>query len=275
MRTSAKTRYFFLTALLTAAALMLACSLLANPGSKTTSEAGSDGSTPAVAEGEVPVSEGSEKDDPLDHLLDLRSVHISLAAEYPDGSNESQVIEVDSAGNVHTTVTPSIPTAEYLPEGFDPAKLAGSYELYMLNGKTYQSDPTDPAWVTKTLEEDYKQTLNDQLHGPSGPGLWLDILPENSITKEGSETIGGFVCDRYKVNGTVDDQAITGTIWVDPDAFAIIKTELHVPAALLAATDKPTTGELKVTLNVEKADVPAVKLPAAPAGGEVQPTATP
>ena len=91
----------------------------------------------------------------------------------------------------------------------------------------------------------------------------------------GTETVGGFACDRYKVNGTVGDQVITGTIWVDPEAFALIKAELHVPAALLAAPDEPASGEVKVTLNVEKADVPAVQLPAAPAGGEVQPTAMP
>jgi len=272
MRTSAKTRYYFLAALLAAAALMLACSLLTDLGSKPTSEVGS---TSEGAEEGAPVSDGAEEEDPIDLLLDLRSVRISLAADYPDGSSESQVVEVDGVGNVHVTVTPSEPSAEDLPEGFDPAKLAGSYELYVLDGKTYQSDPTDPAWVTKPLEEDYLKTLNDQLHGPSGPGLWLDILPEGSVTEDGSDTVGGFACDRYKVDGTVGDQVIIGTIWVDPEAFALIKAELYVPAALLAAPDEPASGELKVTLNVEKADVPAVQLPAAPAGGELQPTAMP
>ena len=262
MRTSAKTRYYFLVALLAAAALMLACSLLTDLGSKPTSEVGS---TSEGAEEGTPVSEGADEDDPIDLLLDLRSVRISLAADYPDGSSESQVVEIDSAGNMHATISLPPPDPDFVPEGLDVSEVVTtSYELYVIDGKAYQPSELDPAWSTTPADEDYLATLANELHSPSGPGLWLDILPEGSVTEDGSETVGGFACDRYKVNGTVGDQAITGTIWVDPEAFALIKAELHVPAALLAATDESTTGELKVTLNVEKADVPAVQLPAAP-----------
>ena len=70
-------------------------------------------------------------------------------------------------------------------------------------------------------------------------------------------------------------QAITGSLWVDPEAFTLIQAELHVPAALMAAPDETASGELKITMAVEKADVAAVQLPTVPAGGEAQPSAMP
>jgi hypothetical protein len=53
-----------------------------------------------------------------------------------------------------------------------------------------------------------------------------------------------------------------------------VQVELHVPAALLRDPSKPQKGELKITLNAQKADVPPVSLPATPAG-QVGGTATP
>ena len=74
--------------------------------------------------------------------------------------------------------------------------------------------------------------------------------------------------------GAVDGGAITGSLWYEPQANALVKAELNVPAALYDPTDKSLTGALKVNLNTQKANVPLVTLPSAPAG-TAKPSATP
>jgi hypothetical protein len=119
------------------------------------------------------------------------------------------------------------------------------------------------------VADDYLQELSSLLHGPNGPGLWLDLLPAGSLTTAGQESVGGFAAEKYTVNGSVNDQTITGSLWYE--AHALVQVELHIPAALLEPDRSDAQGELKITLEVQKADVPPVTLPAPPAGEATSP----
>ena len=112
--------------------------------------------------------------------------------------------------------------------------------------------------------------LSNLLHGPNGPGLWLDLLPAGSLQSAGRTTVGGFDADKYTVNGTVHGQKITGSLWYE--SHALVQVELHIPAALLDPTQPAVQGELKITLAAQKASVPPVILPTPPAGTGPQST---
>ena len=166
------------------------------------------------------------------------------------------------------------PDPKYLPQGFDTTQLPTSNELFVVDGKAYQMSDLDPTWMSTPIDEDYLSTLSENLHGPDGVAEWLDILPDGSLTSAGQETVGGFAADKYTVNGSVDGQAIIGSLWYEPQSDALVKAELHVPAAINDVTNKSPTGELKINLDTEKPDVPQVTLPSAPAG-TAEPSATP
>jgi hypothetical protein len=286
MKPADKTSFVKLAALLAASILVLACIIPLSAGKPATPAVGSQPTAPAgkptAAPQQPPAAEttpvggaAAPQGDPLDHLLGLRSIKFNLNTSYPDGGSQSLEGEIDSTGNMHLKF--SLPGAHpgELPEGIDPNKLLSAYEVYVVGGTAYQPNELEPAWSTQPVDDAYLETLAGDLQGPGGPAFWLDILPEGSIQEAGKETVGGFACDRYQVNGKLGGQTITGTLWEEPQADALVQAELHVPAALLSPPDKPQSGEVKITFKAEKADVPSVKLPAAPAAGAVQPTTTP
>jgi len=258
--------------------VLLSCNfltnLVSNPFPSTPSnQAGSE--APGVA-GQPPV--GSEQPtaepDPLDHLLAMRSIIIHLTALQSDGSSSSTQIEIDSAGNMHVKYSLPAMDPKLLPQGFDATQLPTSNELLVVDGKAYQPSDQDPNWMSTPMDENYIQTLSQDLHGPDGVAPWLDILPDGSLISAGQETVGGFETNKFTVNGAVEGGAITGSLWYEPQANALVKAELHVPAAIYDVTDKSPTGELKITLDTQKADVPMVTLPSAPAA-TAEPSATP
>jgi len=223
--------------------------------------------TPALTEQSPSANENATAEpDPLDHLMNLRSVVIHLASQRPDGSNSSTQLEIDSAGNMH--VKYSLPTLDrkLFPSWYDISHVPTANELFVVDGKAYQHDDSNPAWMITPIDEHYVQTLSEVLHGPDGVAEWLDILPKGSLASAGQESIGGFEADKYTVNGTVDGQSITGQLWYEPQSDSLIKAELHVPAVLYDVTDKSLTGGLTVNLDTQKSVVPLVALPSVPAG---------
>ena len=313
MNLSAKPPFPRLIPILLIVVALLSCNFLTNLASNpspSTSSNQTGGETPGVAEqpspaGEEPTAQNSDgtpavteqppsanenataAPDPLDHLLGLRSIIIQLTAQRPDGSGSSTQVEIDSAGNMH--VKYSLPTldaklfpqgsdtsnsSELFVQGFDTSKLPTSSELFVMDGKAYQPSDQDPAWMSAPMDANYLQTLSDEFYGPDGFGEWLDILPDGSLISAGQESVGGFQTDTYTVNGTVDGQAVTGKLWYEPQSDSLVKAELNVPAALYDPTDKSLTGALKVSLDTQKANVPLVTLPSAPAG-TAEPSATP
>lgn len=279
MRPRPITRLQKVTALLLAGTVILACNLssnLANSssnkplGNSTTVQAGTSVSAPSESAEEIPTQEP----DPLDHLLSMRSIKIDLTTIHPDGTSSSITVQIDSTGNMYAKESFPVEDLQNLPTEVNPETISNEDEFYVLNGKTYQVDPQNPEWMDTPSQEDYAQILTQEMHGPDGPALWLNILPLGSIHLAGKDNVGGFAADKYTVNGQVGGQSISGTIWFEPQADALVQAELTVPAVLLSDPDNPQQGELKITLNAQKADVPSVALPSPPtsvAGG----TATP
>lgn len=251
--------------------VMLACSFLLGPGAPTTpAPQGSTGEAtqttplPQGSTGEAPQTTSAGLD-PLERLLGMRSIQFNLTALQPDGTSRSVQGEIDSTGNMHLKLHSPVSLPPDLPEKFSPTlKLPEESELYVVDGKAYQPDDQNPAWMTTPVAEDYIVVLSNLLHGPNGPGLWLDILPAGSLQSAGRETVGGFAADKYTVNGTVHGQKITGSLWYE--SHALVQVELHIPAALLDPTKPAAQGERKITLEAQKASVPPVILPTPPAG---------
>jgi hypothetical protein len=157
-----------------------------------------------------------------------------------------------------------------MPKGFDPKALKSDSELLVVGGKAYLSNDQDPTWMSTPVEDNFPQTFAQELHGMESPALWLNMLPDSSIQPAGKDNVGGFLVDKYVVNGKVNNQVISGTLWEEPQSDALVQAELHVPGALLSPPDQPQPGELKIMLKAQKADVPPVTLPPAP-----PPTAVP
>jgi hypothetical protein len=251
--------------------VMSACNFLAGPGTPTMPV--SQGST-GVASQTTPLPLGSTSEatqtnpaapDPLERLLGMRSIQFNLTALQPDGTSRSVQAEIDSNGNMHLKLHASVSLPPNLPEKFSTtSSLPEESELYVVDGKTYQSDEQNPAWMTTPVAEDYVVVLSNLLHGPNGPGLWLDILPAGSLQSAGRETVGGFDADKYTVNGTVHGQKITGSLWYE--SHTLVQVELHIPAALLDPTKPAAQGELKITLETQKVSGSPVILPTPQAG---------
>ena len=235
---------------------MLACSFLSGSGASITP-------VPQDPTGEVSrdIPAGP---DPLDRLLELRSIQFNLTALQPDGASRSVQGEIDSAGNMHLKLHSPVPVLSDLPENFNmDLKLPEESELYVVDGKAYQPDDQNPTWMLEPVANDYVKNLSGLLHGPDGPGLWLDLLPAGSLKPAGQATVGGFAADKYMVNVRVHDQIITGSLWYE--SHALVRVELHIPAALFAPDMPAPQGELKVTLDVQKTAVSPVMLPTPPA----------
>ena len=254
----------------------LACALPQLPGpQKIAGSAPGPTSEPGASSAQATPAAANSPDeilqpDPLDHLLALHSVQINLDISRPDGTSRSIQISTDKNGNMVLKFKQSAPDAANLPQGFDPKALKTDSELLVLGGKAYVRSDQDPNWMGTPVDDNYPQTLAQELHGMDGPALWLNLLPDGSIQPAGQETVGGFAADKYTVNGKVQDQVISGTLWEEPQSDALVQAELHVPGALLSDPAQPEKGELKIVLKAQKADVPAVVLPPAP-----PPTAVP
>ena len=200
--------------------------------------------------------------DPLNNLLEMRSVKIHLAGLRPDGTSRSIEVEIDAAGNMHLQYTlPAINPAD-LPEDTNLSTDPTRYEIYVIDGNAYAPSDSDPSWTTNPVDTQYADVLSSQMHGLEGFTTWLDMLPAGSLQAAGSEEVGGFATDKYTVTGTVDSQTISGSLWYDPATHSLVKAELHVPAALNSDPEKPERGEYLITLTTEKAEVTAVALPA-------------
>jgi hypothetical protein len=241
------------------------------PSTQTTTTDGTDDSQSSPLEDEIDSSP-----DPLDYLLGLRSITIDLSSRQPDGSESSLQIAIDNKGDmVVKSIQPvysQVPTLapNNTPGKVDSPKASVSSEVLVVGGKAYQKNDelaaifdVDP-WMTTPVDEDFISTLSTILHGANGVALWLDILPEGSLTAAGDDSVGGFAAHKYTVKGTVQEQEITGTLWYEPESGALIKADLVVPGALYNLGMENPTGQYTVKLETKKSNIAEVVLPAAP-----------
>ena len=225
--------------------------------------------TPEVVETEAPIQtqepagtvEAQPIPDPLNNLLGLRSVKISLNGSRTGGGNRSIVVEIDQAGNMHISYSMPAVTVKEMPEGLILPEGDIQYEVYVIDGSAYAPSEEDPAWTTTPVSADYVVELLSQMHGLEGFTLWLDMLPAGSLEAAGGEETGGFTTDKYAVSGAVSGQLITGALWYDQASHALVKAELHVPASLDSDPAEPESGEIVITLNAEKAEISPINLP--------------
>lgn len=242
-------------------AAILTAPAAAQPGSPTPLPAATELSK------NVPTQASASQDellqpDPLDHLLGMRSIQFNLTVTRLDGTIRSLDAEIDSAGNMHLIFGYQGFDLTGMPKDFDPKALPPSAEIFVIGSKAYLPDAQDPKSRTTPFDENYPANLSLELHGLESPALWLNLLPPGSIQPAGQETVGGFAADKYRVDGKVDGQKISGTLWEEPQADALVQAELHIPAALLSPPNQPLSGEMLITLKAQKKDVAPVVLPA-------------
>jgi hypothetical protein len=199
--------------------------------------------------------------DPLNNLLELHSVKITLAALRPDGTSRSIQVEIDDVGNMHLQYTlPAINISD-LPENLDFSEVQTGYEIFMIDGKAFSPSESDQSWLTNPVNTDFAPVLSSQFHSLEGFTTWLDMLPAGSLQATAGETVGGFSTDKYLINGTIGGQQITGALWYDQPTHSLVKAELHIPGVLDSSPENPETGEILITLTAEKTQIPLVSLP--------------
>ncbi len=186
--------------------------------------------------------------DEIDKLLALRSVRISLTVDREGEGARELVAEIDAAGNQRILNT-STGAESGLPEemfvGFD----AVQHEILLIDGAAYRQDGEENAWLPAAGLEDY---LERSLRGGEGPGLWIKLLSGGrSATGEG----------RYALAGEVDGAEVTGEIRLDPASGALVQAELEIPGHLFAYSGAGAHYPVIIKLNVEPAEIEAVKLP--------------
>jgi len=192
----------------------------------------------------------------LSATLGLRSVSITLSASYPDGSVRSLDAQIDASGNVHLTQPFSLPPDVQLkstPEsdGWD------QFEVYIVNGHAYTltgggEASEDPVSITM---------LEDALRGPEGPGLWLVLAGTRDLEPAAHEQMGGFNAIRYPMNAAFEEGTVTGTIWMDESSLALVRASLNISPLLFSDPASPANGDLSITLDVVRKDIPEIKLP--------------
>ncbi len=199
--------------------------------------------------------------DPLNNLLQMRSVKISLNGSRPDGRNRSIAAEIDETGNMRLRYSQPAIKTEALSEGTDVSWVDSFYEIYVIDGNAYAPSESDPTWMDTPVAEDYVTVLSDQMHGLEGFTTWLDMLPRGSLQPAEGETVGGFSADKYAVDGVIGGRQINGALWYDPSTHALVKAELRIPAVLDSDPANPESGDIVITLNAEKSVVEPINLP--------------
>jgi hypothetical protein len=216
-----------------------------------------------------------KRKDPVDLLLDLRSISINLMVTRPDNSTGSIHIDIDVHGNMHIVnkmapdmETPDVPENSTLPKDTRIEKKVID-EILVVDGKSYYPNNLldqfiVTPWMSSPIDTNYISTLSNILHGKDSLPVWLDRLPAGSLTDAGDENVGGYSAYKYAVKGTVEGQMITGTLWYEPVSGALIKADLIVPAVLYEFDKENVKGQLTAKLETKKSNIPEVKLPAAP-----------
>jgi hypothetical protein len=201
------------------------------------------------------------ENDPLDNLLTLRSVQFILDSQYPDGSRRTIQCEIDNAGNMHILTDEPAMDDSGMPKERPPQGISPQVEIFVLDGMAYTPDDLNPDWKTVPVDENFVPNFAIELHGMDGPALWLNLLPAGSIIKEDNESVGGFDAQRYRVQGKIGGEDVSGVFWKTLQTNALVQMELHIPAALFNLPDEPSTGKMIITLKAQKVAVDNITLP--------------
>ena len=215
------------------------------------------GGTPgAASSGDDAAGELEALTDPrVEGALALRSVHMELQSAFPGADAVRTVISIDAAGNQHIVQATPVPDGSNItPESPD----WNMFEIFIVGGNAYTR-----MGKTGSAESipDEKDALSDILYSPTGPGMWLILLPEDNFIPAGTESVGGFEAEKFTVNGSLDAGAITGEFWVDKETGALVGANLSLAEAILRTAESGAGGWVTIIFTVEKAEVPAITVP--------------
>ncbi len=191
----------------------------------------------------------------LEATSSLRSVNLELVTSYSKLEPKTLSAQIDSTGNVHLSLAMQLPEeVAATPDAPSP----GDFELFIVDGMAYTriGEENPP-----TQDDSYLSMLSDTLTGPEGPGLWLNILPEEDYTLAGKESYEGFNTAKYIVDGQLEKGTVTGIIWVADQLDALIGAELTISEGLFFPPGSNQGGDVQIRLTVHQAEVQAITLP--------------
>jgi hypothetical protein len=99
------------------------------------------------------------------------------------------------------------------------------------------------------------------LYNPTGPGLWLLLLSQESFTATGTETTDGFQATRYAVNGAIEEGTVHGDIWQDKQTNALVGASLSISESLFYPPGIGRHGTVMIHFTMEKANMLSISLP--------------
>jgi hypothetical protein len=222
--------------------LILSCSFLESAVSQET-----------VAQGGAGAAQTAE-DSRVQKTLALRSVRMELETAFPGKDPSRILIDIDAEGNQRIEM--ALPEPEGSVPGDSPE--ANILEIFVIGGESYTRMGKEGQAESAPEQAD---ALRRILNNPTGPGMWLMILPRDALTSAGKEETGGFQATRYSVDGSVEEGSIRGEIWVDEQTKALVGAHLSISDSLFSAEGSGTGGSVSITLTVEKAEVNPITLP--------------
>jgi hypothetical protein len=235
------------------------CLFLSNPSPQSggTFAAGSTplpGTTPgkSIAAG----TDFPEFTDPrVEGTLGLRSVQMELTTTIPGQDPVRIRIFVDASGNARIEMNlQTFEDQEITPESAD----WNMVEIFIVDKKAYTRMGKSGS---AEAHPDEDNALKDILYAPTGPGMWLILLPKESLTSQGKESKGGFETVRYKLAGSLDSSEILGQCWIDEPTGALVGADLSIPEPFFISTDETASGTVTIVFSVTKADVPLITVP--------------
>jgi hypothetical protein len=223
--------------------LILSCSFLEKVVSQGT-ETQKGGAGPAQ----------TAEDPRVQKSLALRSVQMELETTFPGQAADRIQVWIDADGNQRIERTLPAPEGEDVSESPN----ANVLEIFVIGGSAYSRMGKEGQPESSPEQVD---ALHRILYNPTGPGMWLMLIPKKGFTSAGKEEKGGFQTTRYSVNGSVEEGSIRGDIWQDEGTKALIGADLSVSETLFYPPDMGKNGTVTIRLTVEKADVPSITLP--------------
>jgi hypothetical protein len=239
--------------------IMLGCSFLENAVPQAGESPAATSlvpATPSPSPNEGPSDEMEEVTDPrVEGTLALRSVQMELQADIPGADANRTLIFVDAVGNVRMeTALPIYEDSMVTPDSPD----WNVFEIFIVDGLGYVRSGKTGNAEANLLQN---TALSDILYFPTGPGMWLILLPEESFTSAGKESKGGFDAVKYTVDGLLELGQILGEFWVDESTGALVGANLSLAKSFFYPFEESTGEVVTITFLVEKADVAPITVP--------------
>ncbi len=240
--------------------LSLSCGFLGNTVSQNDATPGA--ASHSTTELTFPTSEEGASDvmeeltDPrVEKTLGLRSVQMELQTVFPGETPKRILVYIDAAGNQRIEMTtPMLEESALTPEPPDWNTL----EIFVVEGEAYmRMGKTGSA----EAEPQQNNALSDLLYNPSGPGMWLILLPEEVFSDSGKETKGGFDATKFIVDGSLEGDPVRGEFWVDGQSSALVGADFSLAESIFDPMVKGTGGMVTIEFSVEKADVQEITVP--------------